>query len=109
MDNITEKITCTVTETEEAFVFNTIRNFVKDQCQIEINKNDLISAIKLKQVCDSIGLDIYDLLYKVMDYKCGYIDGHIEGLTKANDTLESLINIKNYTSTIIKKLKEEIK
>ena len=109
MDNITEKITCTVTETEEVFIFNTIRNFVKDQCQIEINKNDLISAIRLKQMCDSTGLDINYLLYKIMDYQHGYIAGRIEGITEVNDALQSLTDVKNYMSSTIEKILEELK
>lgn len=109
MDNITEKIAWTVIETEESFIFNTIRNFVKDQCQIEINKNDLISAIKLKQVCESNGYNIDEILCKANNYEQGFNDGRIEAITKLNNSLKSLLNVKDYMSNTIEKILEELK
>lgn len=109
MDNITEKIKCTVTETEETFIFNTIWNFIEDEYQIQVNKEDLVSAIKLKQLCDSNGYDINEILHKVMDYNQGYLDGRIDGITQVNNLLKSLSDTKKYISSTVEKILEELK
>lgn len=109
MFDLVNKIAYTVTETEEAFIFNTIWNFIKDERQIEISKEDLVSAIKLKQLCDSNGYDINEILHKIMDYNRGYVDGRIAAITQVNDSLKSLSDIKNYVSSTVEKILEELK
>ena len=66
MDEFVSKITTTVNETQDAFIFETVSNFAESKYETKIDKKELVTAITLIRRCKEYDIDILDLTASVI-------------------------------------------
>ncbi len=82
-DEFVSKVTTTVNETKDAFIFETVSNFAESKYETKIEKQELITAIMLIRRCKECDIDIFDLTSAAIEmsekiksaYEKGYEDG----------------------------------
>ena len=57
--SITDKITMQVQETQNEFIFRTLRDFLDDEANIVVQKDELFKAISLLRMVEEHGPGIY--------------------------------------------------
>ena len=71
--DLANKITNSVIETQEAFIFQTISEFALNNYQLVIEKEELIRAIQLIRMSRKYGLDI-DSRWETANQQCAVLD-----------------------------------
>ena len=104
MDNIytiVRDVGIQVQETEDAFIFNRLSDFVKDTMHIEVSKQELIEAISLyrlkkeaneKYGCSNISDDWNTATAQSTYLHNAYMRGHQDGMNEAHEKFEKYLD-----------------
>ena len=88
-------------ETEDAFIFSRLNNFVKDIMHIEVSKQELIEAISLyrlkkeaskKYGCGNISDDWSTAIAQSAYLHNAYMRGYQDGMSKAHEKFEKCLD-----------------
>lgn len=104
MDNIytiVREVGMQVQETEDAFIFSRLSDFVKDTMHIEVSKQELIEAISLyrlkkeaneKYGCSNISDDWNTATAQSTYLHNAYMRGYQDGMNKAHERFEKCLD-----------------
>ena len=88
-------------ETEDAFIFSRLNNFVKDTMHIEVSKQELIEAISLyrlkkeaneKYGCSNISDDWNTATVQSAYLHNAYMRGYQDGMNKVHERFEKCLD-----------------
>ena len=96
--SITDKITMQVQETQDEFIFRTLINFLHEQTNIIVRKDELIKAISLFRMVEEHGPGIYQCWATAAaqssmlsdSYRLGFQDGVKKEHDRIMDVLKEL-------------------
>lgn len=98
---IVREVGMQVQETEDAFIFNRLNNFVQDTMHIEVSKQELIEAISLyrlkkeaneKYGCSNISDDWSTATAQSAYLHNAYMRGYQDGMNKAYERVEKCLD-----------------
>ena len=98
---IVREIGMQVQETEDAFIFNRLSDFVQDTMHIEVSKQELIEAISLyrlkkeaneKYGCSNISNDWNTATAQSAYLHNAYMRGYQDGMNKAYEKFEKCLD-----------------
>ena len=98
---IVREIGMQVQETEDAFIFSRLSDFVKDTMHIEVSKQELIEAISLyrlkkeaneKYGCSNISDDWNTATTQSTYLHNAYMRGYQDGMNKAHEKFEKCLD-----------------
>ena len=104
MDNIytiVREIGMQVQETEDAFIFNRLSDFIQDTMHIKVSKQELIEAISLyrlkkeaneKYGCSNISDDWNTATAQSTYLHNAYMRGYQDGMNKAHERFEKCLD-----------------
>ena len=95
------EVSMQVQETEDAFIFNRLSDFVKDTMCIEVSKQEVIEAISLyrlkkeaneKYGCSNISDDWNTATAQSAYLHNAYMRGYQDGMSKAHERFEKCLD-----------------
>lgn len=83
------KFRMTVAENQEEFIFSTLSNWIHDNFQIRVNKQELIQAIEIVRACKHMGnYSLRDACVNTKSHTSSYNDGLKQGRESIKDLIE---------------------
>lgn len=81
-----------VAENQEEFIFSTLSNWVHDNFQIRVNKQELIQAIEIVRACKHMGnYSLRDACVNAKSHTSSYNDGFKAGYKQGRKSIRDLI------------------
>jgi hypothetical protein len=82
-----------VAENQEEFIFSTLSNWVHDNFQIRVNKQELIQAIEIVRACKHMGnYSLRDACVNAKSHTSFYNDGFKAGYKQGRESIRDLID-----------------
>lgn len=82
----------TVAENQEEFIFSTISNWMYDNFQIRVNKQELIQALEIVRACRHMeGYSLRDACVNAKSHTSSYNDGFKAGYKEGRESIRDLI------------------
>lgn len=79
-------------ENQEEFIFNTLSNWVYDNFQLRVNKQELIQALEIVRACRHMeGYSLRDACVNAKSHTSSYDDGFKAGYTQGRKSIRDLI------------------
>ena len=95
---LVDKISMQVQETQDEFIFSTIRDFLHDQANIVVKKDELFKAISLLRMVEEHGPGIYQCWATASAQSSmlsdSYRRGFQDGVKKEHDRIMSILERK---------------
>lgn len=82
-----------VVENQEEFIFSTLSNWIHDNFQIRVNKQELIQAIEIVRACKHMGnYSLRDAYVNAKSHTSSYNDGFKAGYKQGRESIRDLID-----------------